>query len=83
MSSAPDLCSCSHSCSALSRALAQRPVHVRLLRLLLRLLLRNDFACVEFDEHGAISFYLLDRHRQAEVVQQEELKLEMIELWER
>lgn len=44
-----------------------------LLLLLFSLLLRDDFASIEFDEHRPICFELLDRYRQAKVIEEEKL----------
>lgn len=50
---------------------------------LLCLLLSDDLASVELDEHGAVSFDLFNGHGKAEVVQKQELKFEVVELWKR
>ena len=52
-----------------------------LLRLLtlLGLLLADDLASVEFNEHRSVSVELLDGDREAKVVEEEELELEVIE----
>lgn len=47
------------------------------------LLLRNHFARVELDEHGPVCLHFLERNRKAEVVEQEELQLEVVELDQR
>lgn len=81
-----------HGSCTIRGALAHRPsLHVGILRLLLlRLLqsgrasplLRDDLARVELHQHGPVSLDLLDGDRQAEIVQQEELQLEVVQLGE-
>ena len=44
-----------------------------------RVLLSEDFARVELDEHGTVRFHFLKGDRQPEVVEEKELQLEMIE----
>lgn len=51
--------------------------------LLLLLLLREHLTRIKLHQHGAIRLELLYRDRKPEVVQEEELKLEVIELDER
>ena len=46
------------------------------------LLLGDDLAGVEFDEHRAVSFDLFDRHTKPEVVQKQELQFQVVELGE-
>ena len=46
------------------------------------LLLGDDLASVEFDEHRAVSFDLFDRHTKPEVVQKQELQFQVVELGE-
>ena len=71
-------CHGSHSRRAFGGALAQRSLlHGACL---LGLLLRDDLASVELDEHCAVSLYLFNGYREAEVVQEQELKLEVVEL---
>ena len=48
-----------------------------------RFLLSNDFPGVELDKHGSIRLDLLDGHRQAEVIQEQELKLQVVKLGQR
>lgn len=50
----------SHGSRTVRGALTQRPLLHRMR--LLSLLLRNDFARVKLDEHGAVGLYLFDRH---------------------
>lgn len=45
--------------------------------------LRYDFACVECNKHSRICLELFDGNGQLEVVQAEELKFQMIKLWQR
>jgi hypothetical protein len=45
-------------------------------------LLRDDLAGVEFNKHRAVSLDLFDGHRQAEVVQEKELELQVVEFGE-
>ena len=52
----------------------------RCLGLLLLLLLTDDLAGVVFHQHGPVGFQLLYRDGKAEVVQQEELELQVVEL---
>ena len=44
------------------------------------LLLCNELPCVKFHQHGSISFEFLNGHREAEIIEEEELELEVIEL---
>ena len=44
------------------------------------LLLGDDFARVEFDEHRAVSLDLFDRHTKPEVVQKQELQFQVVKL---
>ena len=46
------------------------------------LLLGDDLASVEFDEHRAVSFDLFHRHTKPEVVQKQELQFQVVELGE-
>lgn len=71
----------SHRRGAVGGALAQRALLHR--NSLLCLLLRNHFAGVELNQHGAVGFDFFDRHRKAEVVQEEELQLKVVELGKR
>lgn len=50
---------------------------------LLGLLLGNNLSRVELDEHGAVGFDFFDWYGKAEVVQEEELELEVVELRKR
>ena len=43
------------------------------------LLLGNDFARVKLNKHGAVGVEFLNGHGEAEVVEQEELELEVVE----
>lgn len=43
-------------------------------------LLSYDLACVEFDQHGPVCFKLFHRDRETKVIEDQELKLKMIEL---
>lgn len=42
-----------------------------------------DFSGIELDQHRSVRFHLFQGDRQAEVVQEQELKLEVIEFNER
>jgi len=71
-------CHGSHSRCAFGGALAQRSLlHGACL---FGLLLSNDFASIKLDEHRAVCLYLFNGHRESEVVQEQELKLEVVEL---
>lgn len=50
---------------------------------MLLLLLRDHLTRIELYQHGTIGFKLLHGDREPKVVQKKELKLEMIELYER
>lgn len=47
------------------------------------LLLGNDLARIELDEHRAVGFNLLDGHGESEIVEKKELQFQMVELRER
>ena len=51
--------------------------------LLSSLLLGHNLAGIELNEHGAICFELLHRNGETEVVEDQELKLKMVELNQR
>lgn len=66
---------CAYSADAVFRALAEGAC----LHCFGSLLLGDDLACVEFDQHRAVSLDFLDRHRKSEVVEEKELELQVIE----
>ena len=45
--------------------------------------MRNNLARVKLDEHRAVCFNLFDRDRKAEVIEEEELQLKVVELGKR
>lgn len=53
-----------------------------LLRALL-LLLSDNLTRVEFNKHCPVGFHFFERHSQAEIVEKEELKLEVVQFYKR
>lgn len=70
---------CAYSADAVFRALAEGAC----LHCFGSLLLGNNLTGVEFDKHGAVSLDFLDRHGQSEVIEEKELKLQVIEFLQR
>jgi hypothetical protein len=46
------------------------------------LLLGDNLASVEFDEHRAVCFDFFDRYRKSEVVEKQELQFQVVEFGE-
>lgn len=67
---------CTYCGDAVLRALAQAAV----LHSFGCLLLSDDLSGVELDKHGAVGFDLLNRNREAKIVQEQELQFQVVKL---